>query len=271
MKKNYSTFFISLLFSLIVYVFLHGYYELYYSLILAVFSSALFIFYASKRIYFYVSFAVVASFLFLDFLPFIFKIQILSASLLVQSILIKGLSSKDHILKRNIEIRRDILQIFIGILFILSLSFLKLSVVLVLLGIFSAYLMFFYAKKAKRIHRLMERDGVIFGSGALFMAVGALFLIGFVNNFNFLFLGMFALLLSDPIATISGLNFSNKLGRKSFIGSAAFFVSLLIPGFLLFGLLGLIFALVFMLAERFSPIDDNLFIPITAVLLFAIV
>ncbi len=203
-------------------------------------------------------------------IPLTASLQVISVSLLIQSLLLRDLSIKTKNLRVNTEIRRDFVQLIIGIIFLSILYYTSnktLLLFLVLAGVLSAHVILIYGKKLHNIVFFLEREGVIFGSGAIFMAVGSLILLSFVHNFDFLFFGLFALLISDPLATIFGLNFNKKIGRKSIAGSAAFFISALIPGAYFFGVFGIIFSFILMLAERFSPIDDNIFIPIIALVI----
>ena len=265
--KNLYVFLISFIISILIYFFLHGISNIYYAFVVAIFSSTVFIFYSLKKIYFYFSFVIIIYTLFAVTSNMLFFLQIVAVSLLIQSLLIRKLAFRDKSIKKKLELRRDLIQLLIGSFFILifSLGFLRVSIAFVFLGIIVAFIMFFYEKKVNKIYSLLERDGVIFGSGALFMAVGAILIISFIHNFNFIFIGLFALLISDPVATITGLSFSKRLGKKSFIGSIGFFFSLLIPAVVLFGVLGILFSFILTLSENFSPVDDNLFIPILAV------
>ena len=270
MVKSAVIFAVSFFVSIIV-AFLsgHGFTSIFYAVVLAAFSSILLIVYPSKKLYFYFSFAVISIFLILRPVPLVFMLQVIASSLIIQALLAMDSSSRKTKLRKETEIRRDIVQIIIGalFLFIIYLDFKLLAAMLIFTGIITAHLMLIYSKKIKDFSNLLERDGVIFGSGALFMAAGSILIMGFARDFGFLFFGLFALLISDPIATISGIKTSKNYGKKSIAGSTAFFVSLLIPGFLIFNLSGLLFSVVITLAEYFSPIDDNLFIPLVTLLL----
>jgi dolichol kinase len=270
MVKSAVIFAVSFFVSIIV-AFLsdHGFTSISYIVVLAAFSSILLIAYQSKRSYFYVSFVVISLFLILHPIPLTFALQVIASSLLTQALLSMNSPSRKIRLRKETEIRRDIVQLIIGalFLFIIYLDFKLLAVLLIFMGVITAHLILIYSKKIKDFSSLLERDGVIFGSGALFMSVGALLVMGFAKDFSFLFFGLFALLISDPIATIAGIKASKNYGKKSIAGSTAFFMSLLIPGFLIFNLPGLLFSVVITLAEYSSPIDDNLFIPLVTLLL----
>ena len=270
MKTNrYLIFLFSFLFSYLIYFLFHSYNQFYYAVPIAVFSSLILLTYTSDREYFYLVLVGLAIFVFSGLIPINFSLQLISLSLLIQFLLIKDLSLKTSNFSSKLEIRRDIVQIVIGgiSLFVLVFLYKQLLLGLILFGILVAHIMLVYGKKIKKWLNLLEREGVIFGSGAISMAVGVILLLGLINHQNFLFFSMFSLLISDPIATIAGLKIMKKHGNKSFIGSAAFFISSLIPGVIIFGVYGIIFAFVLMLAERFSPIDDNVFIAIIAVFL----
>ncbi|MGC8533207.1 MAG: hypothetical protein ACP5MV_01070 [Candidatus Parvarchaeum sp.] len=270
MKTNNTIIFLSsFLFSFLVYFLFHNLYLYYYALPVAVFSSLLLITYTSHKKYFYLVFTALLVSVFFKGLPIKFSIEIISLSLVVQSLLIKKLAIKTVNISSKIEVRRDFVQLIIGTIFLLVLAFSYRQILLALIffGIFVAHIIYIYGKKMKKLVNLLERDGVIFGSGAISMAVGAVLLLGFIGRFDFLFFSLFSLLISDPMATITGLKAMKKPGRKSIIGSTAFFASSLIPGIIFFGLFGIIFAFILSLAERFSPIDDNIFIAIIAVVL----
>ncbi len=270
MKTNNSlTFIFSFLFSYLVYFLLHNFYLYYYAIPIAVLSSLLLLAYVSHKYYFYIVFVFLLIIVFSDVFPIILSLEIISVSVVVQSLFIKKLAMKTVNLSSKLEIRRDLVQIVIGVIFlsILVFSYKQILLALVFLGILVAHIIYVYGRKMKKLVNLLERDGVIFGSGAISMAVGAVLLLGFINRFDFLFFSLFSLLISDPIATIAGLKIQKKPGRKSITGSTAFFVSSLIPGVIFFGLFGVIFALILSLAERFSPIDDNIFIAVIAVFL----
>ena len=270
MKTNNSlTFIFSFLFSYLVYFLLHNFYLYYYAIPIAVLSSLLLLAYTSRKHYFYIVFAILLIFVFSGVFPIKFSLEIISVSMLIQSLFIKKLAIKTVNLSSKLEIRRDLVQIVIGAIFlsILVFSYKWILLALVFLGILAAHIIYVYGRKMKKLVNLLERDGVIFGSGAISMAVGAVLLLGFINRFDFLFFSLFSLLISDPIATVAGLKIQKKPGRKSISGSMAFFVSSLVPGVVFFGLFGVIFALILSLAERFSPIDDNIFIAVIAVLL----
>ena len=267
--NNLLIFAFSFSFSYLVYFLLHNVYLYYYAIPIAVLSSLLLLTYTSRRHYFYFVFAVLLTLVFSHVFPIKFSFEIISISLVIQSLLIKELGIKTVNISSKLEIRRDLVQIIIGSIFlsILVFSYKQVLLALVFLGILVAHVIYVYGRKMKELVKLLERDGVIFGSGAISMAVGAVLLLGFINRFDFLFFSLFSLLISDPIATVVGLKVLKKPGRKSISGSAAFFISSLIPGIILFGLFGVIFAFILSLAERFSPIDDNIFIAVVAILL----
>ncbi|MCL4376204.1 hypothetical protein M1558_01795 [Candidatus Parvarchaeota archaeon] len=267
--NNFLTFALSFLFSYLVYFLLHNVYLYYYAIPIAVLSSSLLLAYASRRYYFYFVFAALLTLVFSGVFPIKFSFEIISISLLVQSLLIRKLAVKTNSISSKLEIRRDLVQILIGGIFlsIFVFSYKQVLLALVFLGILVAHIIYVYGRKMNKLIKLLERDGVIFGSGAISMAVGAVLLLGFINRFDFLFFSLFSLLISDPIATVVGLKILKKPGRKSISGSTAFFISSLIPGVIFFGLFGFIFAFILSLAERFSPIDDNLFIAVVAILL----
>ena len=267
--SRYLIFLFSFLFSYLIYFFFHSYNQFYYAVPIAVLSSLILLTYTSHKNYFYVVFAGLIVLVFSRLIPINFSIELISLSLFIQFLFISDLSLKASKISSKLEVRRDLVQIVIGSisLFVIALAYKQLLLALILLGILSAHIILVYGNKIKKWTNLLEREGVIFGSGAISMAVGATLLLGLITRQNFLFFSMFSLLISDPIATITGLKIMKKPGNKSFVGSAAFFISSLIPGLILFGAFGIVFSFILMLAERFSPIDDNIFIAIIAVFL----
>ncbi len=267
--NNFLIFVFSFSFSYLVYFLLHSIYFYYYAMPIAALSSLLLLAYTSRRYYFYFVFTALLVVVFSGVFPIKFSFEIISISLIIQSLFIRKLAIKNVNISSKLEIRRDLVQILIGGIFlsILVFSYKQVLLALVFLGILVAHIIYVYGVKMKKLVKLLERDGVIFGSGAIAMSAGAVLLLGFINRFDFLFFSLFSLLISDPIATVVGLRILKKPGRKSISGSTAFFISSLIPGVILFGLFGVIFAFILSLAERFSPIDDNIFIAVVAVLL----
>jgi dolichol kinase len=267
--NNYLTFIFSFLFSYLVYFLLHSIYLYYYAIPIAVFSSLFLLTYTSNKHYFYFVLAALLIVVFSGAFPIKLSFEIISISMLIQFLLIKNLAIKILNFSSKLEVRRDFVQIVIGVIFlsIFVFSYKQVLMGLVFLGILVAHIIYVYGRKMKKLVNMLEREGVIFGSGAISMAIGAVLMLGFINHFDFLFFSLFSLLISDPIATITGLKTMKKSGRKSIIGSSAFFISSLIPGIIFFGLFGVIFAFILSLAERFNPIDDNIFIAVIAVLL----
>ena len=207
---------------------------------IAALSSLLLLAYTSRRYYFYFVFTALLVVVFSGVFPIKFSFEIISISLIIQSLFIRKLAIKNVNISSKLEIRRDLVQILIGGIFlsILVFSYKQVLLALVFLGILVAHIIYVYGVKMKKLVKLLERDGVIFGSGAIAMSAGAVLLLGFINRFDFLFFSLFSLLISDPIATVVGLRILKKPGRKSISGSTAFFISSLIPGVILFGLFG---------------------------------
>lgn len=267
--NNYLTFILAFLFSYLVYFLFNNFYLYYYALPIAFLSSLLLLTYTSHKHYFYLVFAAIAIVVFSNVFPIRFSFEIISVSLIIQSLLIIKLTLKTVKLSSKLEVRRDVVQIIIGSIFLLTFvfSYKQVLLALIFLGIIVAHIIYVYGGKLKRLVSTLEREGVIFGSGAISMAAGTVLLLGFLNHFDFLFFGLFSLLISDPIATVVGLKVMKSPGNKSIIGSFAFFVSSSIPGIIFFGLAGILFAFILSLAERFSPVDDNIFIAFIAVIL----
>lgn len=268
--NNYIILALSFFASYFVYLLLHGFEYYYYAAAVAVFSALILLTYNMRRYYFYGVVSATLLSVFLLPIPVKYSVGIIAVNIVLQSILIRELSAKRGSLSVKTELRRDIVQIMLGSVFLVLLYYfsnMRLQLFLIFIGLFAAHVILVYGGKLRRFVVLLEREGVVFGSGAVFLACGSLFLLAFVNRSSFLFFGLFSLLISDPLATISGLISGNTLGRKSITGTAVFFASALIPAVYFFGFEGAVFSLILALAERFSPIDDNLFIAFSAAVL----
>ncbi len=200
---------------------------------------------------------------------------------------------------KRLERNRDIFQICVGIIII---------AIMLLLSAFAAYYIIFaltllgyligsFITGSNRRHadilRSFERKGATFGTGAIYIAVGTLLIIGLLGSnanatlsatlpwgqhiptYDFMVLSMVALFICDAVATIFGIHGRHKLPfnkAKSWEGFAAYLISLSVIGFVFVGFYSIIFAVVLAAVESSSQkIDDNIAIPIAAIILFYLI
>ncbi len=186
---------------------------------------------------------------------------------------------------RMVEVRRDLFQIGLGIIVIAIVLFFRAqfrSEILMAFGVVAAYiynrLLSDYGRGTKLYSMLagLERSNAVFGLGAIYAASGALLLLGFVNSYGMLAMGMFALFIADPLATLVG--HTVRIGRllynkvKGISGTVAFFLVTALFGYFLIGIYALPLAVVFAVVES-APlgVDDNVTLPLVAIIVNALV
>ncbi len=272
MKNNLKytvSFILSFSLSYTIYYILNGSINLFPALVLSLLSSLLIISYKSKESLFYLLAVGILAMIGADLISIRGTSQILGISLVISMLLVSGILDKSIKEKPKAEIERDYMQMLLGFVVIIMviMGYLRLLVFLAILGILLLPIVYRSNMRLSRFLKSLRRRKVMFDTGALYIAIGTILSIGFIKNIDFLFFTLFALFFSDSLATIVGLN-RKKIGHKSLAGSAAFFVSLSLVGFYLIGDLGLIFAMILALIERFSPIDDNLTIPAGSIFLY---
>ncbi|MCL5679783.1 MAG: hypothetical protein M1465_00350 [Candidatus Marsarchaeota archaeon] len=188
-------------------------------------------------------------------------------------IMLSGVESSSSIKRphnQNIraELNRDYIQIFTGIIISVLLIFLGalgayISFYLVLLGLFGIAFSLNSKNKHMSFFKNLEKDGVFFGRGAIFLAIGFTILLSLYPSFKIALFGILILLFCDPIATIMGLRFGKlKLPynrKKSYAGTLSYFILGLVFGVLLIGYVGIPIAFALALLESLSnKIDDNI-------------
>ena len=167
----------------------------------------------------------------------------------------------------DVERRRDVVQIILGLAFIAAFAFepalyvrlILISAILVasLIGNFSV------RNRKSTISRTLhsfERSGANLGQGAMWLAAGALVAMSFLNNTG-LVAALVALFVGDASATLVGTTYRKPLpynSKKSIAGTFAYFLTTAIVSFPFVGYLGLLTGAVAALVES-SPvhIDDN--------------
>ena len=179
---------------------------------------------------------------------------------------------------KKLEKERDIFQIVIGVIalaaFVLLVQYAYIAVfLLVLCGYVVSGLLLNH--RATGFLRALERKGSVFGAGALYMAVGTMLILGSIPNRNYVIVSLVALLICDAVATIVGVHGRRKLPYnkgKTVEGTLAYFATLAIIGFPFVSYYSILFAAVLAVLEgAISSVDDNISIPIAAIILYRII
>ncbi len=237
--------------------------------------------YSSHR----VDFALGAAFLVISFLywsalpqnsmPFIEAFAIGS---LLALLLRFGYIQKVNRNDKKLERKRDLFQVLIGVIAIASFLLLpEYAYAIVFLLSFFGYAVsgLLINHKAAGFLRSMERKNSVLGAGAIYMAIGTMLILGSTPNRNFAAVGLIALLLCDAIATIFGIHGKHRLPynkNKTLEGTVAYFVVLALAGSMFIGYYSLLFATVLALLESVPiSVDDNISVPIMAILLYRLI
>ncbi len=179
---------------------------------------------------------------------------------------------------KKLEKQRDLFQILIGVVAILSFVLVQQYAYLAVFALVMTGYIIGGALSLYRPFRFLssiERVGSVFGAGAIYMAVGTLLILGSIGDYNYILLSLVALLICDAIATIIGVHGRHSLPynrNKTVEGTLAYFVVLGVVGFTLVSYYGLLFAAVLALLESaLETIDDNIAVPIAAIVLYFII
>ncbi|MDE1850957.1 MAG: hypothetical protein KGH54_04170 [Candidatus Micrarchaeota archaeon] len=218
-----------------------------------------------------------------------FGVQYLSVSVVAQAMLL-GLICEFSQIKFNrpketdnrVETNRDIAQIVFGAIILLLFYSIKAShaefviILLILLG----YLTVNYGAanaqtKVAASLRNLERSYTKFGQGAAWLAIGALATIGFVQDARYVVIIFFAIFIGDALATIIGIRFGKRKlpynKRKSIAGAIAYFLSVAILPYALYGPLAIPLAVLATVVETLPiKLDDNFSVPAVLIALYLI-
>lgn len=181
--------------------------------------------------------------------------------------------------EKSKEVIRDIIQITMGTILVVVLALLKFDAavpVIFTLIILGYVLNDLSGEKSlrnayKAVESRLERSGVVYGSGALYIAAGAALVIGFVNNPVFAIFGMIVLFFADSTATIVGINLGfMKLPynrNKSVLGSLSFFLVTALLGYFVIGTAAFALgALLAVVESADTHMDDNVSLAIAIVI-----
>lgn len=186
-----------------------------------------------------------------------------------------GYSQKVQRSDKKLEKRRDIVQILLGVIaigaFVLIRQYAYVAVfLLVLLGY--AVSSFAAHGKSRGFLKSIEREGSIFGAGAVYMAVGTMLILGSIPSYDFAILSLVALLICDAIATIIGVHGRHKLPynkEKTIEGTVAYFIALSVIGFFFVSYYSIIFAVVLAILESaVQSVDDNIAVPVGSIIIY---
>lgn len=174
---------------------------------------------------------------------------------------------------KKVEINRDIIQIFLGMVLV--------AIVLVLPYIYAVSIVFAFIILAYTFNNLLanlrisplyrramdlERKDVTYGQGATYLAASTAMVMGFTHTSSVLLFGIAVLFFADSLATIVGVSIKHAAQlpynkSKTIVGTFAFFAVAALAAYLLnFGLFySIIFALVLAFVESIgTAIDDNI-------------
>lgn len=183
----------------------------------------------------------------------------------------------------NFELRRKLFHLFFGLSLIFILMHLGREKLIIFLGLFLAAgsIAIILMKQGWRIpvagwfEEKFEREDVRFpGNGAFWFVVGALLTALSLSQTDEISAALMILAAGDSAATIFGVVGSHRLPHnrsKTFEGSAAFFAFSL-SSCIFVGSQGVSLALLGAAVESLStPVDDNLLIPVSAILFFKLI
>ena len=181
------------------------------------------------------------------------------------------------------EVHRDIIQIALGIVVLAILAFLRSSTAIAV--VFALIILGYVVNDLSSESRLkgvykvlesgLERSGVVYGSGALYIAAGTAMVVGFVNNPAFVMFGIVVLFFADSVATIVGVNLDwvklpyNR--NKSVFGSLAFFLVTALLGYPLIGIAAVYLGALLAFVESVNlRLDDNVSLAMVVVVAYVL-
>jgi len=183
----------------------------------------------------------------------------------------------------DFEIRRKLFHALFGLFLIFILFYYGQNSLIIFLTLFLIFgsVMIVLMQKGRKIpiadwfEETFERENVRFpGYGAFWYVVGTLLLALSLSNAYEIAAAIVTMAAGDSAATIFGIRGRHPLPYnpiKTVEGSVAFFVFSL-PAYLFVGWIGIALAALAAVAESLAtPVDDNLLIPIMAILFFIII
>ncbi|MGC8675939.1 MAG: hypothetical protein ACP5T3_00265, partial [Candidatus Micrarchaeia archaeon] len=168
------------------------------------------------------------------------------------------------------EISRDYTQIFIGaiVLFLLytigvSHAIVLFALAILLLGTIGTYVAISPDSGVAKAISALERENVALGSGAFWLALGAMLILSFISEEAYVAALFMALFFGDSAATIIGIKFGRHglayNRNKSVEGALAYFVCVAALAYAFVGVYALAIAALGALVESADiRIDDNI-------------
>jgi dolichol kinase len=208
--------------------------------------------------------------------------------LLAQAMLLGLLSSitnikehKNSIENKRVEINRDIVHIAMGIVLIAIFYFeivpvaVSILMILILGGILAICVGELYKDSVlPSIMYKLERNGANLGHGALWLALGALLAVSFLDTTNVLMV-FSAIFIADPVATIVGIYRGGRRlphnSKKSIGGTVAYFLTTALISSLFVGVYAIAIGAVAAVVESLKlKIDDNFSVSLVLVVLILV-
>ncbi len=180
------------------------------------------------------------------------------------------------------EVNRDIIQIIAGILVIFVIyymqqanSYIDIIGFMVAGYVILGYVSRGYGRLSAGLKKL-ERDYAKFGEGAMWLGMGTLFAIAFLHNLMYIIAVMFAIYISDSLATIVGIKAGGRTltynRKKRLSGLLAYFIPLAIVMFYIVGAIGIIAAFIAAMIESIDTgMDDNITVSIFLTLMLILI
>lgn len=200
----------------------------------------------------------------------------------ILSVITKLKQYRSRIENKRVELSRDLFHFGAGVFLMLVFMFESepVAVTALMLMILGGILAICIAEMSKDnwisdTVMGLERSGSALGYGALWLALGSLFAVSFLNTTGVLIV-FSAIFIGDPIATIIGIHFSKaKLpwnGRKSVAGTAAYFLTATIISFFLIGYYAILIGIVGAFVESLRiKVDDNFSVSVVLTALILII
>ena len=209
-----------------------------------------------------------------------FKLIAQAMLLGILSVITRLKQYRNRIENKRVELSRDLFHMGAGVFLMLVFMFesepvaVTALMLMILGGILAICITeMFKDNPISNVVMGLERGGAALGYGALWLALGSLFAVSFLNTTNVLVV-FAAIFIGDPIATIIGIHFSKaKLPwnrRKSVAGTVSYFFAATIISFFLIGNYAVIIGLVGAMVESLRiKVDDNFSVSVilTALLL----
>jgi phytol kinase len=180
----------------------------------------------------------------------------------------RSFSGKNSARDKPTERRRDVVQIAIGVIVVavFAVASYGTAEMFLLAALLVGLLLSNYAvsnpkARASRLLLSLERKNAVFGQGAMWLALGALIAISFLNRNEAIAL-LASIFMADAVATLVGTRYGRHAlpynRKKSAEGSAAYFAVALLVSFPFLGYAAVLVALVAATVESLPAlVDDN--------------